>query len=137
MHHVTKAELLIQIGTLLLLLDAGVGILAYMRGRSFARWAIASFLVSPLIAIVLFVLPDLRSARRRAAQETAERPSAPSLPVRTIKAAGFRMGQTRPISTLSNAKSSARRSLEEFSTRAELDREISRTVGDQFHERGG
>lgn len=132
-----------------------VGLLAMAKGRSFVSWSVVAVIATPLAGLPLLLLPDLRAknlanlrakklsdlqtkfAVKRIIDDRLPPPvptAAPSksLPVRALKGLAFRVQDSRVAAALSSAKKTARQSVQNFATNAEIDREISKTVRSEF-----
>jgi hypothetical protein len=132
-----------------------VGLLAMAKGRSFVSWSVLAAIATPLAGLPLLVLPDLRAKTRpnsrskdlpdpqpkfefnRITGELLPPPvptAAPSksLPVRALKGLAFRVQDSRVAAALSSAKKTARQSVQNFATNAEIDGQISKTVRSEF-----
>ena len=100
---------------------------------------LSSFLFGGLVVCLgLFVFWRARKVIHKldlsGTKPTALQPDVPasSLPLRAVKGLAYRVEASRVGRGLSNAKKTARRSLEGFAARAELDREIAKKVRGQY-----
>jgi hypothetical protein len=104
-----------------------IGLVALAKGRSAIGWILACLIFSPIVGLVLLFLPDEKRHSR-----PPSLPKPPSLAWRTLAAVGFRVKQSRAVKVAVHAKGMARRSVDDFTRKTELDREITTTVRRQF-----
>lgn len=117
-----------------------VGFWAIARRRSFIGWMVASILFTPFAAVVLFFLPraDAAAKIQSPAVPLQLQPDPPALPRRSslfrriAGATKFRVQENAASRALAGAASVAHRSLENFASRAELERDIKQSVQDRL-----
>ena len=123
-----------------------VGLLAMARGRSFVSWSMIAAIATPLAGLPLLVLPDLRAKNRlnpnlpspqpglgeRMPPSLPSAPLSSSLPVRALKGLGFRVQDSRVAAAISSGRKTARQSVQNFASKAEIDSEIAKTVRNEF-----
>lgn len=117
-----------------------VGFLALAKRRSFIGWMAASILFTPFAAVVLFFLPRANATAKiqppagslQSRLDPPALPAPPSLFKRVAGATKFRVKENAASRALAGAASVAHRSLENFASRAELDRDIKQSVQDHL-----
>lgn len=117
-----------------------IGFLALAKRRSFIGWMAASILFTPFAAVVLFFLPraDDTPKTKTSAVPPQSPPSPPLLPARpslfrrVAGAAKFRVKESPASKAFAGAASVAHRSLENFATNTELERDIKQSVQDRL-----
>lgn len=116
-----------------------IGLLAMAQGRSFVSWSLAAAIASPVVVLLLFILPTPKQTKQPLATPKAVAPPrlpaaarSNALPIKAIKALAYRVESSRVVGSLSRGKAAAFRSLENFSAAAEIDKGIAVTVRDEF-----
>lgn len=104
-----------------------IGLIAAAKGQSAIGWILACLLFSPLVGLVLLFLPT-----KKGHPTPPPLPKSSSLTRRSLAALGYRVKESRAVKIAADAKGTARRTLESFTSKAELDREIATTVRSQF-----
>ncbi len=108
------------------------------RGRSFVSWAVAAAVASPVVVLLLFILPKPRVKQPLAPPKAVAPPSATAprsdaaLPIKAIKALAYRVQSSRVVGSISRRKVAAYRSLENFAAAEEIDKGIAAAVRDEF-----
>jgi lysozyme family protein len=120
-------------------LSALIGLLALAQGRSFVSWSLASAMATPLVGLLLFILPKPSQTKQ---PTPTNKPVVPpripapqlqgSLPMKTIRALAYRVESSRLIGSISRRKAAAYRSLENFTAATEIDKGIAAAVRDEF-----
>jgi hypothetical protein len=114
-----------------------IGLLAMAQGRSFVSWSLAAAIASPVVVLLLFILPKPEPTKQPPATPKAppKLPAAarsPALPIKAVKALAYRVQSSRVVGSLSRGKAAAYRSIENFAAAAEIDKGISAVVRDEF-----
>ena len=115
-----------------------IGLLAMAKGRSFVSWSLAAALASPVVVLLLVVLPKAKQIKQPPAPPkiASPKPAAlrtnAALPIKAIKALAYRVESSRIVGSLSRTKAAGYRSLENFAAAAEIDKGIAAAVRDEF-----
>jgi hypothetical protein len=116
-----------------------IGLVAMAQGRSFVSWSLAAALASPVVALLLFILPKPKQIKQpRTTPKVDAPPRLPArwteaaLPIKAIRALANRVESSRIGGSLSRGKTAAYRSLEDFAAAVEIDKGIAAAVRDEF-----
>jgi hypothetical protein len=113
--------------------------MAMAQGRSFLSWSLAAALLSPVVVLLLFILPKPDPTKQPTATPKVVLPPrlpAPerkaALPMRAIRALAYRVESGRIAGWLSGRKTVDYRSLDYFTAAGEIDKGIAAAVHDEF-----
>ena len=105
------------------------------KGRSFVSWSLAAALASPVVVLLLVVLPKAKQIKQPPAPPKIASPkpaalrASAALPIKAIKAFAYRVESSRIAGSLSRAKAAGYRSLENFAHSSNSHRTQKLVVG--------